>query len=137
MLVRFGVSLEDHLLQQFDRLIHNRSYKNRSEAIRDLIRAELVAEEWAETEGEQVATLTLIYDHHRHELVQKLVELQHDSPAHIEATLHIHLDHHHCLEMLAIRGLAKEIHELVNELCSLKGVKHGQMVKTSAGQAVR
>ncbi|MBN1542814.1 nickel-responsive transcriptional regulator NikR [candidate division KSB1 bacterium] len=136
MLVRFGISLDDELLQKFDRLIHRKKYKNRSEAIRDLIRAELIADEWAENAGDRVATLTLIYDHHRFDLAQKLVQLQHDSPAQVEATLHIHLDHHHCLEMLAIRGRARDIEDLADKLSSLKGVKHGQLVKTSASDAV-
>ena len=137
MLVRFGISVDDDLLEKFDALIQRRKYGNRSEAIRDLIRRELVADEWQENELEQIATLTLVYDHHRFELAQRLVQLQHHSPAHVEATLHIHLDHEHCLEMLAIRGQAADIQNLAAELCSLKGVKHGEMVRTSAGPAIQ
>ena len=103
-LVRFGVSLEKDLLEKFDKLIEQKNYTNRSEAFRDLIRQELVKKEWEA--GEEVAgTITIIYDHHQRELVTKLMDIQHEHGKNIISTQHIHLDHHNCMEIVAIYSL--------------------------------
>jgi CopG family nickel-responsive transcriptional regulator len=131
-LVRFGVSLEKPLLERFDALIRERQYTNRSEALRDLIRRELVRKEWRE--GCEVAgAITLIYDHHTRDLMAKVTDIQHAFQALIISTQHIHLDHHHCLEIVAARGKAEKVQELANALTSIKGVHHGTLSMSSTG----
>ena len=103
---RFGVSLDERLLAKFDRLIGGKGYANRSEAIRDLIRESLVREQWELGDVDAVGTLTLIYDHETRELEERLTELQHAHYQAIVSTLHVHLDPHHCLEVLVLRGKA-------------------------------
>ncbi len=134
-LVRFGVSIEDNLLKKFDRLISNRGYSTRSEALRDLIRQELVKKEWEEDQ-EVAGTITFIYDHHMRGLSSKLTDLQHDHQDTIISTQHIHLDHHNCLEIVAVKGTASEVQELANALKSVKGVRHGALSMTSTGKAI-
>ncbi len=135
-LIRFGISIEDTLLEKFDRLIQERNYSNRSEAIRDLIRNELVQEQWQDSETEAVGTITIIYDHHVRDLTQVLTRVQHDFNEQIISTLHVHLDHHHCLEILAVKGQTKIIRKIADKLISLKGVKHGKLVMTTQGERV-
>lgn len=135
-LIRFGVSIENHLLEQFDRLIQQRNYSNRSEAIRDLIRTELVHEEWKDEQAESVGTVTIIYDHHVRDLNNVLTSVQHDFSEQIISTMHVHLDHHNCLEVLAVKGTTKNIRQIANRLISIKGVKHGKLVMTTKGQSV-
>ena len=135
-LIRFGVSIENNLLEKFDRLIQERNYSNRSEAIRDLIRNELVREQWQDSEVEAVGTVTIIYDHHVRDLTQALIRVQHDFNEHIISTLHVHLDQHHCLEVLAVKGQTKTIRKIADKLISLKGVKHGKLVMTTKGESV-
>ena len=133
-LVRFGVSINEELLQKFDSLIVRKGYHNRSEAIRDLIRNQLVEFEW-ENENEEVAgTVTLIYDHHVRGLSDLLVELQHDFYELILSTMHMHLDHHNCLEVLSVKGIARDVRQLSERLISVKGVKHGSLTITSTGK---
>ena len=103
-LIRFGVSIENHLLEKFDHLIHERNHSNRSEAIRDLIRDELVQGEWKNSEAESVGTVTIIYDHHVGDLSHVLTSIQHEFNEHIIFTMNVHLDHHNCLEVLAVKG---------------------------------
>ena len=134
-LVRFGVSLEDSLLDKFDRLIHKRGYSTRSEALRDLIRQELVKKEWEEDQ-EVAGTITFIYDHHKRGLSSQLTDLQHDHQDTIISTQHIHLDHHNCLEIVAVKGMASEVQKLANELRSVKGVRHGALSMTSTGKDI-
>lgn len=129
-LIRFGVSIEDTLLDKFDRLIAERNYKNRSEAIRDLIRNELVNQQWKEETGEAVGTITLMYDHHVRELSGTLTSVQHQFSEEIISTTHIHLDHHNCLEILALKGEIQKIRKIANNLLAIKGVKHGKLVMT-------
>jgi len=135
-LIRFGVSIESQLLENFDRLIHQRNYSNRSEAIRDLIRNELVHEQWQDNEAIAVGTITIIYDHHVRELTNILTAVQHDFNEQIISTLHVHLDHHNCLEVLAVRGKTKIIRQIADRLISLRGVKHGKLVMTCRGDRV-
>ncbi|NMB35993.1 MAG: nickel-responsive transcriptional regulator NikR [Firmicutes bacterium] len=133
-LVRFGVSISAGLLESFDRIIEKKGYSSRSEAIRDLIRNQLVKMEW-ESEDEEVAgTITLVYDHHARGLSNQLLEVQHSYHDLILSTMHLHLDHHNCLEVLAVQGATKKIREIAERLISIKGVKHGQLTITSTGK---
>ena len=133
-LTRFGISIDERLLSQFDKMINNKGYVNRSEAIRDLIRAALVEEEWGDDQQQTVATVTLVYDHHTRDLSDKLTEHQHSHHEEIVSTLHVHLDHHHCLEVVVIKGLARRVKRIADELIGTKGVKHGKLVATTSGQ---
>ncbi|MGH9628048.1 MAG: nickel-responsive transcriptional regulator NikR [Bryobacteraceae bacterium] len=132
-LSRIGVAIDSDLLERFDRLIFERGYTNRSEAFRDLIRDELVQTEWEHPESEVVGTVTLVYNHHVRMLSEKLTDLQHDSFHNILSTLHIHLDHDNCLEVLIVRGKAEIVKKIADALISTKGVKHGRLTITSSG----
>src|ERR1051326_3953468 len=103
-LSRIGVAIDTHLLDKFDRLIARRGYQNRSEAFRDLIRDELVEQTWSSPESKVVGTVTLVYDHHVRMLNEKLTNLQHDFHRSVLSTLHVHLDHDNCLEVIVVRG---------------------------------
>jgi CopG family nickel-responsive transcriptional regulator len=132
-LVRFGISLEQELLDKFDRLTRERNYTCRSEALRDLMRQELVQKQWHE--GKEVAgAITLIYDHHKRELVNKLMDIQHDFGGLIISSQHVHLDHNNCLEIIALKGSPKEAQKLADSLKSVKGVKHGTFSMTTTGK---
>ena len=131
-LSRTGVSLEDDLLQEFDRLIAKRGYANRSEAFRDLIREALLSETVVSNKP-VVATLTLVYDHHVRQLNQKLTAIQHDHHHAILSTLHVHLDHDNCLEVLVVKGKSEEVRKVADVLISTKGVKHGRLTITTTG----
>lgn len=134
-LSRFGVSLEKTLLDKFDHYIREKNYANRSEAFRDLIRQELVKKEWVE--GEEVAgAITLIYDHHRKDLLNKITDIQHDFQKTIISTQHVHLDHDNCLEIVAVRGKSDDVQRLANMLKSIKGVKHGTLSMSSTGVGI-
>ncbi len=130
---RFGVSLEKEMIDSFDNHIRRRSYRNRSEAIRDLIREELVRKQWLEG-GEVAGAITMIYDHHHRELVHKLMHIQHDFGKSIISTQHIHLDHNHCLEIIAVKGQAGEVDRLAGLLKAQKGVKHVATNMSSTGK---
>jgi len=134
-IVRFGVSLDQGLLEQFDRLIRGKRYTNRSEALRDLIRKELVEREWQE-DREVAGAITYIYDHHRRDLLNRIMDLQHGYQKYIISTQHVHLDHDHCLEIVAVRGRAKEIRRLADDLKALKGVRHWTFSMTSLGREI-
>ncbi len=132
-LVRFGISIDKALLEKFDRSIKGKGYTNRSEAFRDLIRQELIKKEWVE--GRDVAgAVTFIYDHHQRDLLKRIMDIQHDFQRVIISTQHIHLDHHNCLEILAVRGNSKEVLELADLLRAIKGVRHGTLSMTSTGK---
>jgi CopG family nickel-responsive transcriptional regulator len=132
-IVRIGVSLEQELLRQFDESIRERGYQNRSEAIRDLIRDHLVSRE-ADKNKVVAGTLTIIYDHHRPNLTEKLVEVQHHAGSQVLAATHVHLDHHNCLEVVIMKGRSGSIRAVANAILSMQGVKHGQLVVTSTGK---
>ncbi len=134
-LIRFGISIEKDLQEKFDQLIKKRNYTNRSEAIRDLIRQELIKKEWQE-DKEVAGAITLIYDHHKRELVNKLTELQHDFQKLIMSTQHIHLDHENCLEIIAVKGTPKEVQRLADTLRSIKGVKYGTLSMATTGKGI-
>jgi len=133
-LVRFGVSISAHLLGQFDRLISQKGYVNRSEAIRDLIRKHLVEHEWEQGDKETLGTLTLLYNHHVRELPDRLEHLQHEHYHRIISTMHVHVDEQNCLEVVVLRGKPAEIRSLSDSILGVKGVKHGQLVMTSTGK---
>ncbi|MBM4066259.1 MAG: nickel-responsive transcriptional regulator NikR [Planctomycetes bacterium] len=134
-LVRFGVSLDNDLLKKFDARIKEKKYTNRSEAIRDLIRDDLVKKEWQE--GKEVTgSITIVYNHHKRELTNLLIDIQHDYHDTILSTQHIHLDHDNCLEIIVIKGKPKEIEELYGKLKSAKGVKHGGLSTTTTGKEI-
>ena len=132
-LSRFGVSIGGDLLDRFDALIAERGYASRSEAFRDLIRGSLVEDEWRK--GSEVAgAITLVYDHHKKDLVNRLTDLQHDAHDLIVSTQHIHLDHDHCLEIIAVRGRAAEVRRLADALRSVKGVLQSAVNMASTGK---
>ncbi|KPK63488.1 nickel-responsive regulator [candidate division WOR_3 bacterium SM23_42] len=132
--VRFGVSMSKDLLKTFDQLIKATGYRNRSEAIRDLIRERLVKQEWQLTNKETVGTITLVYSHDVHELTEVLTALQHKYHKQIISTMHIHLDKHNCLEVLVVKGKGKQIKRIADRLMSTKGVKHGKLTTTTTGR---
>lgn len=137
MLTRFGISLDEELLQRFDKMVEEKGYSNRSEAIRDLIRDALVQREWEKGSGDRVGTITLIYDHHLRELPERLMELQHNFTHEIISTMHVHLDHDNCLEVLAVRGDAKVVQTIADQLIGTRGVKHGKLVTTTTGRELK
>lgn len=132
-LTRTGVSLEKDLLEQFDRLIASRGYKNRSEAIRDLIRESLVSEA-VDKNKTVVATLSMIYDHHSPNLSDKLNEIQHHAHGSVMAATHVHLDTDNCLEVVLMKGRSGEIKHLADHMIAMRGVKHGKLVLTTPGK---
>ncbi len=132
--IRFGVSLDSDLLEKFDTLCEEKCYQTRSEAIRDLIRNTLVQKEWEDLNREMVGTLTLVYDHHQSDLAQKMTEIQHSSLDVIVTSLHIHLDHHNCMEVLILRGPGQDLKATAERLISTKGVKHGKLNLATTGQ---
>src|SRR6185295_6375241 len=134
-LVRFGVSLDHRLLEEFDDLIARKEYATRSEAIRDLLRDSLVGQQWNETQ-ETVGTITMVYDHHVRSLTDKLVETQHRFTHTILSGMHVHLDHDHCLEVLVVRGKGREVKKLADLLIGTKGVKHGKFTMTTTGRGL-
>ncbi len=134
--IRFGVSLDSDLLEKFDKLCEEMSYQTRSEAIRDLIRNTLVKREWEDTDKEIAGTLSMVFDHHQSQLSQKLTEVQHDNLDLIVTSLHVHLDHHNCLEVLVLRGPGERVRKLGQRLLSTKGVKHGKLSLTTTGQDI-
>ncbi len=137
-ITRFGVSVPADLIKAFDEYIRERSYSNRSEAIRDLIREKLVAREWEkEAKGQQVVgTITYVYDHHKRELVDDIIGLQHNYGDLVIVSQHVHLDHHNCLEVAIVRGAPGELRELAYRLKALKGVKHCQITMTTTGASL-
>ncbi len=134
-LQRFGVSMDSRLLSAFDDRIQAAGYTNRSEALRDMVRDYLVEHEWRSDE-DVVGTVTLVYDHHKRELEQRLVEMQHDHTDAVICSTHVHLDHDHCLEVIILRGKAREIRAIAERLVGTKGVKHGRLTCTTTGRSL-
>ena len=132
-LSRIGVAIDASLLEKFDRLIAQRGYTNRSEAFRDLIRDDLVRTDAESPDSQVIGTVTLVYDHHVRLLQEKLTAIQHDYHHSILSTLHVHLDHDNCLEVLVVRGRSAEVRKVADVLISTKGVKHGRLVITTTG----
>ena len=133
-LERIGIAIGEDLLGEFDKLIARRGYTSRSEAVRDLIRKEMVDEISGTPNAEVYGTVTLIYDHHTRLLPEKLTELQHQYHAAIMSSVHVHLDHDNCLEAILVRGKSTLVQKLANALIATKGVKHGRFMLTTSGR---
>jgi len=133
--LRFSVSIDSDLLERFDAMMRRKGYENRSEALRDVIREALVREEWAKDQ-EIVGTITLVYEHHKRDLSERLTAIQHDHVNAVLSTLHIHLDHDNCLEVIAVRGTAKRVQQIADSLIKTKGVKHGKLSATTTGKRI-
>ncbi|MBU1011478.1 MAG: nickel-responsive transcriptional regulator NikR [Bacteroidetes bacterium] len=127
---RFGVSLEDELLKKLDRLVEDQKFPNRSQAIRYLIKKDLVENEWEGNE-EVAGAIVLVYDHHKRNLQNESTEVQHDYHHLILSVQHVHLNHDNCLETITVKGKASELIDLSNKLIAIKGIKHGQLVMST------
>ena len=127
-LVRFSIAIPAKLLDDFDEYTSQRGLLiNRSEAIRNLIRDALVDEELQDPAAEIVGSITLIYDHHTSDLTHKIDEVEHNYPDEIVSSMHVHLDHHSCLEVVAVKGLGYRVNELANCLIGIKGIMYGKL----------
>jgi CopG family nickel-responsive transcriptional regulator len=135
-LTRISISLEENLLESFDKLIAAKGYATRSEAIRDLIRDLLIRQDARNRQGEQVAVVTMVYDHHARELSAKLIDKQHHHHDLVVSSLHVHLGERHCLEVSVLRGPGHEVIHLGDELLATKGVLHGDITFTSGEGAL-
>ena len=135
-LTRFSVSIESDLLDRFLRMAKKHGWGNRSAALRNVMRDALVAEEWR-GDAEIVGTITIVYDHHRRELTDRLTSIQHDHHGLVLAATHIHLDHDNCLEMIAVRGTATQVQRIADTLIGTRGVKHGKLSVTTTGKKLR
>ena len=133
---RFSVSIESDLLGRFLRLAKRHGWGNRSKAIRNLMREALVREEWQGDE-EIVGTITIVYDHHKRELTDRLTSIQHDHHECILATTHIHLDHDNCMEMIAVQGTATQVQRIADTVIGTRGVKHGTLTATTTGKKLK
>jgi CopG family nickel-responsive transcriptional regulator len=131
-ITRFGVSIEPDLLNKFDKKIKKEGYNNRSEAIRDMIRKNLIKEGNKDPNAKAIGTFSMIYDHHTGNLTNKLLEIQHDHHNEILTTTHVHIDHHNCLEVLVLKGKTGNIQMLADNIKALKGIKHGELVVTNS-----
>ena len=134
-LVRFSVSLEETLLQKFDKEIKKEKYPTRSKAIADLIREHLVKKEWSKDKT-VVGTITLVYDHHKRELSSKVMDVQHDFHSIIVSSQHVHLDHDNCLEVVIVKGKTDKIEKLANRLKATKGIKYATLNMASTGKEI-
>jgi CopG family nickel-responsive transcriptional regulator len=132
-LSRIGVAIDSALLEKFDELIGRRGYTNRSEAFRDLIRDALVEQAAERPDTIVVGTLTLVYDHHVRMLAKRLTGMQHESFHNVLSTLHVHLDHDRCLEVLVLKGKSAMVRKMADALISTKGVQHGRLTITTSG----
>ncbi|MFC1674965.1 nickel-responsive transcriptional regulator NikR [Candidatus Omnitrophota bacterium] len=129
---RFGISLEEELLKALDTFARKRRFPNRSQAVRALIQNTIVEEKW-QADKEVAGCVVLIYDHHKRDLINRSTDIQHDYQGLVLSTQHVHLDHHNCLEIIALQGKAGQLKELSNRLIALKGIKHGQLVMSGMG----
>jgi CopG family transcriptional regulator, nickel-responsive regulator len=134
MVERFSATLEAGLLVRFDQFLGRHGYENRSEAVRDLIRKALVADEWQGGKADVMGVITLVYDHHRPNLLNRITQIQHDSEALIVSTTHVHMDHHNCLEIVIVKGKPARVRELADSLTTLKGVKNGSLSAATTGK---
>lgn len=131
-LIRFGISMENDLLHEFDHLITCKGYTNRSEAIRDIVREKLIEESTKNPTGTVYGALVFIYNHHKRELEKSLSNLQHEFFGNIISTSHVHVDHDHCLEVVLLKGEASLLKSLAEKLLSFKGVQHGKLTLTAS-----
>ena len=133
-IARFGVSLSRSLLKEFDRMVREKGYRNRSLAISDMVRDHLVGHHQELGDSEVAGTITLVYDHHRSHVQDALTDLQHEHLGTIISTLHVHLDHDNCLEVLVVRGKASAVRSFAEHLIAVRGVKHGKLTLTTTGK---
>ena len=134
-LMRIGVSLPEKLLSRFDDIILQRGYSSRSEGIRDAIRNYIVHYEWmSDVQGERVGVITLVYAHSQRGLVENITEIQHEYRGIIQSSLHVHLDHDNCLEVVVLRGDGQDVKKAAERMMALKGVKHVKLTTTSIGK---
>jgi len=131
---RFSVSVPPKLLTDYDRMVEEKGYDNRSLAVADMMRAQLVEHRQKTGRGEIAGTITLVYDHHTRHVQEALTAIQHDHHEVIISTMHVHLDHYNCLEVLVVRGKAALVKKIADELIAAKGVKHGKLTVTSTGK---
>lgn len=136
-LTRFSVSIPHDLVTAFDRAIEGKGYATRSEAVRDVMRDYLVEGEWESDSGPVVGTVTIVYDHHTRELAHNLTGLQHEFHDAILCTTHVHLDAHNCLEVIVVEGTGEQVRTIADSLISTRGVKHGKLVCTTTGEALK
>ena len=137
MITRFSTALEPDLLAAFDSFLTRHGYQNRSEAVRDLIRKNLVNEQWRNARGSVVGVISLAYAHQQHKLQDHLTDLQHKDHDLILSTTHVHLDHNNCLEVILVHGPASRVKTLADRLIALRGVKHGNLTITASGKALK
>ncbi len=134
--VRFGVSMDAELLAAFDELLARKSYANRSEAIRDLVRDAIIKTEWEHGDQPAVGVLCVVYDHDARRLASRLNALGHQHADEINATLHVHLDRHNCLETIVLRGVPAELRRFADQVIATRGVKHGELIMTTTGSRI-
>ncbi len=134
-LARVAISVDKRLMDRFDKVVDEKGYANRSEAIRDLIRDSLVEQEW-ESDTEVVGTITLVYNHHTRELSDNLNDLQHHFFHSIVSNLHVHLDEHNCLEVMVVRGKSSDVRQIADKMIGTKGVMHGKMTMATTGKGL-
>ena len=134
---RISISLDDNLLSRLDALCKERQYETRSEAVRDMVRKELVQVEWGDPKAEVMATVTIVYEHHEHHVGDALTDLQHKNHRYVVSTTHVHVDAHNCLEVIILRGPSGIVRKIAHGLISAKGVKHGGAVSTTTGKGLR
>lgn len=133
---RFSMSMAADLVHRLDGLVKTKGYANRSQAVADMVRAQLVEHD-AESGAQEIAgTVTLVYDHHKRDLQATLTDIQHDHGGLILSALHVHLDHHNCMEVLAVRGPADKVRRLADRLLTAKGVQHGRLTVTTTGRSL-
>lgn len=130
VLVRFGVSMSQELVEQFDKRITEQGYSNRSEAIRDLVRKALIEPNRLQQTDVVAGTIVIVYDHHHSGLASCLMELQHEFHHEIVSNMHIHLNHHQCLEILAVRGILKNLSQLCQNIQVQKGIFYAELSVT-------
>lgn len=133
-LSRIGITIPENLLQQFDKHITERGYTNRSKAVCDMIRDSLTQEEWKSEKVEVVGAVAIVYDHHTRDLNARLTEIQHQHHQYILSTTHVHIDHHNCLEIIALKGPGNKIRALGETLIATRGVLHGKMIFSTTGK---
>jgi len=136
MVERFSATLDAGLLEKFDRFLDRHRYGNRSEAVRDLIRRALVEDEWQGGKAPVMGVITLVYDHHQRNLLNRMTQIQHDSQASIISSTHVHMDHHNCLEIVIVKGTPSRIRVLADRLITLKGVKSGHLSAATTGKGL-